>query len=56
MDLGLKLNVSCMLVKRSANVVADCLAKEGVGRSDLFIEIASFSLSRCCLSLSFSAF
>lgn len=38
-DSALKLNISFSHVKRSANEMVDALAKEGVGRSDIVVEI-----------------
>lgn len=38
-DSASKLNVSFSHVKRSANEMVDALAKEGVGRSDIVVEI-----------------
>lgn len=40
LDLESKLNVVFSHVKRSANAVTDSLAKEGVGRQALVIDMA----------------
>ena len=39
MDQAIKLNTSFVYIKRSANEVANSLAKERVGRPDMVIEI-----------------
>lgn len=37
-ELGLKINVSFIHIKRSANEVADALPQEGVGRSEFVFQ------------------